>query len=159
MKKKIRTDIVIICSIVLLFSIGVILFYNQTIGNEKINQQLTRFFLTLILVVFTVLNKDWAKWILSVLLILGGILGLLSSIKILSISATAGIFIIVMGVFYSFAGLYIIATRNKWKRCKAPKYYLIDTLIDRWSIINWPKAKIFTGIFLIRKNDDLLTIN
>ncbi len=113
MKDKIRKDYTLICSIMLLLSITVIIFYNQTLGEQKIGQQIARFILTFFLVIFTVLNKNWAKWILSVLSLFGGLLSLISSFALFSQNIIGLILILSMGIFYIFSGIYIIATRNK----------------------------------------------
>jgi len=113
--KNIRKDLLIICLIMLLIDIGIIFVYTNLTGNKEIIQQIVRFILTLILIIFVIRDAKWAKWILSILSILAGILGLVFSIMFISKGNIAGIILLLMGIYYTFAGIYIIATRNKNK--------------------------------------------
>ncbi|MBN1500272.1 MAG: DUF4919 domain-containing protein [Spirochaetes bacterium] len=113
MNLKIRKDYAIVCSIVIVFSISIIIVSIQNSGSDKIIQQLIRFSLTLVLIVFTILNKNWAKWLLSTLLIIGGCIGLVFSLKYLSHVTTATVFLFLMSLYFLFAGSYILLTKNK----------------------------------------------
>ncbi|MBN2652797.1 MAG: hypothetical protein JXR63_10480, partial [Spirochaetales bacterium] len=73
MKNKIRTDYLAICASMLLFSLSIML-YSFIQGSDKFIQQIIRLALEIILMIFLIQDKNWAKWVLGILSIIGGAL-------------------------------------------------------------------------------------
>jgi hypothetical protein len=112
MKNKIRKDQLVICSIMLLFSLAVIVFADFLPGT-KTGQQAVRFVLTLVLVVFTLRGATWALWILSVLAAAGGAMVVVSSMRYAGEYTAGAVFGIAMGAYFLGAGVYLAVTRNR----------------------------------------------
>ncbi|TAL31752.1 MAG: hypothetical protein EPN93_16860 [Spirochaetes bacterium] len=113
MDKKIRKDLVLILSIMLLFSLSAVVFSNFLPGTQETGQQVVRFILTLVLVVFALRGAAWALWILSILAAAGGAHIVVSSLSSVSENTFGAVFGIVMGAWFLFAGVYLAVTRNR----------------------------------------------
>lgn len=112
--KKIREDYAIIYSIIILYQIGMMIFYAQKFGDQKMIQDIIRLILISTLIFFTVLNKNWAKWILSILSILAGLSGLLLYVFMYFLqNPIGGMPVLLTSAYFLFAGIYTISTKNK----------------------------------------------
>lgn len=61
MYKRVRKDLLIICITAIIISAVVIFSYILTTGTDKVIQQVIRFCLTLLLSIFVLKDKMWAK--------------------------------------------------------------------------------------------------
>ncbi len=114
MKKK--TDLLIIIILTILISIASISLFVNQYGLIKINQQLIRLFLTLILSYFLYLEKQWARWIWVVLFYFTGISGAIGVFSLFKNSIlTGGIILSIMSLFYIGSTTYIAFIR-KWQK-------------------------------------------
>lgn len=105
-----KTVWVIIGSIIFLSVADDVVFY-LFFGSEKFSKTITRFILLLILTYYFYRGYSVAKWILSVLLVIGGLIGLLNGLKLLHTSLF-GIHPLSMGIFFIFSGFFILLSRN-----------------------------------------------
>jgi hypothetical protein len=53
----------------------------------------------------------WAKWVLGILSIIGGIFGIVASLRLVGIAG--GVVVLIMGLLYVFAGTYVLVTVKK----------------------------------------------
>ncbi len=113
MTGKMRKDYAVIGLLLILMSVGVDYLYNRFVGGQKFSDQLIYYFLTVILAFYTALNKTWAKWVQSILLLISGVLSLIFFLVYMSKNFVGSLLLLVMGVLFTFSGVYIIKTRNK----------------------------------------------
>jgi hypothetical protein len=101
---------IIIGSIIFLSVADDVIFY-LFFGSEKFYKTIIRFILLLILLYCFYRGYSVAKWILSILLGLGGLMYLFNGAKLLQASQF-GIHLLLIGIFYIFFGIIIVLSRN-----------------------------------------------
>ncbi len=92
----------------LTLSVLVIGTFNIVQGSERLPQQIVRFLLTVGLCVFLYRGANWARWVASVLFVLGGVGSLLGGIAVLSTSMT-GLLLIGVGLVYVASAVVLLA--------------------------------------------------
>ncbi len=117
MNKKL--DLLLIISITILISIGVIVAFNLEFGPTKIGQQLTRLIILVVFSYFLYKEKQWARWVFVVMSLLAGLAGLLGALSLVGLDdnelGTAMIIMGAGGLFYLTSGIYLGFIR-KWKK-------------------------------------------
>lgn len=135
-----KKDLLIIISITLMISVISILFYVVNYGLDQIVEQLIRFSLTAVLGYFLYMDKNWAKWVLSSLMAIGGLLGLISTVQLFIAGIIGfGILYILMSVFYLGSAFYLIFYRKGSKvgeKRKVEKTKISIPLL-LWKIYFW----------------------
>jgi hypothetical protein len=112
MNTQIRTGRIIVLSILigcLVLSLSTIVLTNLISGAEQLIAQTIRFVLTLLLCIVVYQGKVWARWVLSILLLIGGVFALSSGVGLLAVSPIA-LVLVVMGLVYlaGFASLLFL---------------------------------------------------
>lgn len=75
-------------------------------ASFKLLQGIFRFLLTCLLLFFLYRGHSWAKWIISILLMISGVL------SILSFFGVVNIFILLLGIIYTMISLVLIKSRD-----------------------------------------------
>lgn len=114
---KIKKDLLVIIVVTIFISLVTIFFFIYTYGFIKIFQQITRFFLILILSYFLYIEKRWAKWVFTILSYIGGFAGIISIFNSFSLEYLSSemIGLLLMSSFYISAATYIAFVR-KWNK-------------------------------------------
>ena len=107
-----RKDFLVICIIMVLISITTIVFNQMTVSGTPLLTQLIRLSLTIFLGIYVVKNNKVAIGLMTVLCLLAGVTSIIT-ILVSNISIVQLIPIMFMGLFYLFAGLYLILKRNR----------------------------------------------
>ena len=76
-----------------------IVLYNIRLGQQRFTTQMIRFALNAILCIYLYLGANWARWVGSVLYVIGGISGLVAGASLLT-TGIAVVPILLMGVIY-----------------------------------------------------------
>ena len=116
--KQGRTHLLVILSAIVapevLIAVLLSLFAPQNIGVT----QLVRWILTVILVFFTYKGYYWARWIMSILLLIAGVYGTVLASQVLAVNRIGGILLIFLSMFYVLSGMSLRKSEEIKSFCK-----------------------------------------
>ena len=111
-KKRIRKDLIAICSVLVSVSIFSLVYYAPYSGLRAAFPRIFALTVTVGLSVLVVYEVVWATIVLGLISIIGGIAAVVTGA--LRVSVIEGfVVVIIMGAFYIFAGIYMFVTFRK----------------------------------------------
>lgn len=123
--EKIRKDLIIICSILLLFAAKGIIYIKLLLGGsyEDLYRSYAIFGVACLFVFLTLKGFKWFKYIFSLILIVYGLFNFIEAIKLIPrdilvpfvplLGIPYILFFIIGNIYFVFSGIYIISTMHK----------------------------------------------
>ena len=114
--EKGRLILHIIIVTIILSSITDDAIYNFLISSQRLSKDIVRFVLLLAVIYYLYKGFKWAKWILSILCILGGLVYLANGLNYIlngeNVNHMIGIFLLSFGIIFTLSGILILSSKN-----------------------------------------------
>lgn len=116
--KQGRTHLLIILSAVSAPSVLYVALLGIFSPQSLNSPELTRFFLIVALAFFTYEGYYWARWIMSILLLITGVVGAVLASHVLAVNRIVGILLILTSMLYALFGMSLRKSEEIKSFCK-----------------------------------------